>query len=191
MNDVTRILSAVEQGDPHAAEQLFPLVYEELRKLAALKLAQEKPGQTLQATALVHEAYLRLVDVHEAQHWDSRGHFFAAAAEAMRRILVESARRKKRQRHGGGRQRVDLQEAVSLADSPHDDLLALDEALTRLAAREPAKAQLVKLRYFAGLSIDEAADLMRISRTTAKRYWAFARAWLLAEIDDAEAERKA
>src|SRR5207253_408583 len=183
--EVTRILSAIEDGDPSAAGELLPLVYEELRKLAAQRLAQEKPGQTLQATALVHEAYLRLVDDNKAQHWDSRGHFFAAAAEAMRRILVESARQKKRLRHGGGRRRVDLQEAVSLADSPQDDLLALDEALTRLAAREPAKAELVKLRYFAGLSIDEAADLMHISRSTAKRYWAFARAWLLAEIDDA------
>jgi RNA polymerase sigma factor (TIGR02999 family) len=189
VSEVTRILSAIEHGDPKAAEQLLPLVYDELRQLAAQKLAQEKPGQTLQATALVHEAYLRLVDVEKAQHWDSRGHFFAAAAEAMRRILVESARKKKRLRHGGGHQRVDLHEAVSLVDSSHDDLLALDEALTRLAAREPAKAKLVKLRYFAGLSIDEAADLMRISRTTAKRYWAFARAWLLAEID-AEPEEK-
>jgi len=190
MSDVTRILSAIEDGDPSAAHQLLPLVYHELRKLAAQRIAQEKPGQTLEATALVHEAYVRLVDGDIAQHWDSRGHFFAAAAEAMRRILVESARKKKRQRHGGGRRRVDLQEAASLADSPQDDLLALDEALTRLAAREPAKAELVKLRYFAGLTIDEAADLMHISRTTAKRYWAFARAWLLAEISDAEAERK-
>lgn len=190
MNEVTRILSAVEQGDPRAAERLLPLVYDELRRLAAQGLAHEKPGQTLQATALVHEAYLRLVDDEKAKQWDSRGHFFAAAAEAMRRILVESARKKKRHRHGGGRCRVDLQDAVSLADSPNDDLLALDEALTRLAAREPAKAELVKLRFFAGLSIDEAADLMRISRTTAKRYWAFARAWLLAEIGDAEAEKK-
>src|SRR5437763_10150443 len=189
MTELSGLLSAIEQGDPHAAERLLPLVYDELRRLAAQRLAQEKPGQTLQATALVHEAYLRLVDVGQAQHWDSRGHFFAAAAEAMRRILVESARKKKRHRHGGGRRRVDLQEAVSLADSPQDDLLALDEALTRLAAREPAKAELVKLRYFAGLSIDEAADLMHISRSTAKRYWAFARAWLLAEIDDAEAGR--
>jgi RNA polymerase sigma factor (TIGR02999 family) len=190
MSDVTGILSAIEQGDPSAAAQLLPLVYDELRRLAAQRLAQENPGQTLQATALVHEAYLRLVDVEQAQQWDSRGHFFAAAAESMRRILVDSARKKKRQRHGGGRRRVDLQEAVSLADSSQDDLVALDEALTRLAAREPAKAELVKLRYFAGLSIDEAADLMHISRTTAKRYWAFARAWLLAEIDDAEPERK-
>jgi RNA polymerase sigma factor (TIGR02999 family) len=196
MSEVTHILCAIEQGDPHAARELLPLVYDELRRLATQKLKEEKPGQTLQATALVHEAYLRLVaspgreSGEDEPHWDSRGHFFAAAAEAMRRILVESARKKKRQRHGGGRHRVDLQEAVSLAHSPPDDLLALDEALTRLAAREPAKAELVKLRYFAGLSIDEAADLMRISRTTAKRYWAFARAWLLAEIDDAEAERK-
>jgi RNA polymerase sigma factor (TIGR02999 family) len=190
MSEVTRILSAIEQGDPHAAEQLLPLVYDELRKLAAQRLAQEKPGQTLQATALVHEAYLRLVGGGQTLDWDGRGHFFAAAAEAMRRILVESARKKKRQRHGGGRRRVDLQEAVSLADSCHDDLLALDEALTRLAAREPAKAELVKLRYFAGFSIDDAAALMHISRTTAKRYWAFARAWLLAEIGDAEPEKK-
>src|SRR5262249_38537644 len=146
MTDVTRILSAIEQGDPAAAEQLLPLVYDELRQLAAQKLAQEKPGQTLQATALVHEAYLRLVDVEQAQHWDSRGHFFAACAEAMRRILVDSARKKQRLRHGGGRRRVELQEAVSLADSPQDALLALDEALTRLAACEPAKAELVKLR---------------------------------------------
>jgi RNA polymerase sigma factor (TIGR02999 family) len=191
MSDVTHILSAIEHGDPNAAEQLLPLVYDELRQLAAQRLAQEKPGQTLQPTALVHEAYLRLVDVDQAQQWDSRGHFFAAAAEAMRRILVESARKKKCLRHGGAVRRVDLQEVASLADSPDDDLLALDEALTRLAAREPVKAELVKLRYFAGLSIDEAADLMHISRTTAKRYWAFARAWLLAELDDAETERKA
>src|SRR5262249_37022172 len=190
MSEVTRILGEIQDGDPYAADQLLPIVYDELRKLAAQKLAQEKPGQTLQATALVHEAYLRLVGADPELTWDSRGHFFAAAAEAMRRILVESARKKKRHRHGGGRRRLDLQEAVSLADAPHDELLALDEALPRLAAREPAKAELVKLRYFAGLSIDEAADLMRISRSTAKRYWAFARAWLLAEIDDAEAERK-
>jgi RNA polymerase sigma factor (TIGR02999 family) len=159
-------------------------------------MAQEKPGQTLQATALVHEAYLRLVaspgrkSGESEQRWDSRGHFFAAAAESMRRILVESARKKKRQRHGGGHRRVDLQEAVSLDSSSQDDLLALDEALTQLAAREPVKAELVQLRHFAGLSIDEAADLMHISRSTAKRYWAFARAWLLAAIDDAQPDRK-
>ena len=191
LSEVTQILGQIDAGDGGAAERLLPLIYQELRQLAAARMAHERPGQTLDATALVHEAYLRLVGDAAGQHaprWDSRGHFFAAAAESMRRILVESARKKKRHRHGGGRYRVDLQENLSLADSPHDDLLALDEALTRLAAREPAKAELVKLRYFAGLSIDEAADVMHISRTTAKRYWAFARAWLLAEIDDAEAE---
>jgi RNA polymerase sigma factor (TIGR02999 family) len=157
VSEVSRILSAMEQGDPHAADQLLPLVYDELRLLAAQRLANEKPGQTLQATALVHEAYLRLVG---DQQFDNRGHFFAAAAEAMRRILVESARKKKRQRHGGGRHRVDLQEALSLADSPHDDLLALDEALTRLAAREPAKAELVKLRNrCAGIGVSRHAAL--------------------------------
>ncbi len=191
MTELARILDHIKHGDPSAAERLLPLVYGELRKLAAQKLAHEKPGQTLQPTALVHEAYLRLVGSDPEQSWDNRSHFFAAAAEAMRRILVERARKSKRLRHGGGRRRVDLQEAMSTADPPHDDLLALDEALTRFAAREPVKAELVKLRYFAGLSIDEAADLLRISRTTAKRYWAFSRAWLLAEIDDAdfEAER--
>jgi RNA polymerase sigma factor (TIGR02999 family) len=187
MNEVTRLLSAIEQGEPQVAERLLPLVYEELRSLAAAKLAQEKPGQTLDATALVHEAYLRLVDVKRIQRWDSRGHFFAAAAEAIRRILVESARKKKRLRHGGGRQRLDLDQALSLAEAPRDEFLALDEALKRLSVREPAKAELVKLRYFAGLSIEEAAELLRISTTTAKRYWAYARAWLLAEIGDAAA----
>ena len=183
MNDVTRILSAIEQGDPAAAEQLLPLVYDELRKLAAQKLAQEKPGQTLQATALVHEAYLRLVGAEQSGgHWNGRGHFFAAAAESMRRILVESARKKKRQRHGGGHRRVDLQEAASLAESSHDDLLALDEALTQLAAREPAKAELVKLRYFAGLTLEEAATLLHISPATATRYWTVARAALFADL---------
>jgi RNA polymerase sigma factor (TIGR02999 family) len=189
MSDVTRILSAIEQGDPSAAEQLLPLVYGELRKLAAQKLAQEKPGQTLEATALVHEAYLRLVDGERrgsSPPWDSRGHFFAVAAEAMRRILIENARKKKRLRHGGGRCRVDLEEAVSLTEAPRDELLALDEALTRLTALEPVKAELVKLRYFAGLSIEQAADLLGISRSTAKRYWTYARAWLLAEIGDAQ-----
>jgi RNA polymerase sigma factor (TIGR02999 family) len=190
MSDVTRILNAIEQGDPHAADELLPLVYEELRKLATERMAQEKPGQTLQATALVHDAYLRLVDGEKAQHWDSRGHFFAAAAESMRRILIENARKKKRLRHGGGLHRVELQDDAAPADSDQDDLLALDEALTRFAAIEPAKAELVKLRYFAGLSIDEAADLLHISRTTAKRYWAFARAWLLAEIGDSGPENK-
>ena len=183
MNDVTRILSDVEEGDPHAAEQLLPLVYEELRKLAAQRLAQEKPGQTLEATALVHEAYLRLVDVEKAQHWNSRGHFFAAAAEAMRRILVDNARRKQRPKHGGGRQRIDLDEALPSAD-PQDDLLAIDDALNRLAAEEPVKAELVKLRYFAGLSLEEAAACLSISPATAKRYWAVARAWLFAALSE-------
>jgi RNA polymerase sigma factor (TIGR02999 family) len=185
MSDVTRILSRIDAGDKKAAEQLLPLVYEELRKLAAARLAREKPGQTLQATALVHEAYLRLVGNAEGeQAWDSRGHFFAAAAEAIRRILVEQARKKARVRHGGGRNRVNLEEAVSLADDPGDGLLQLHEALSRFAALEPAKAELVKLRYFAGFSVDEAADLLGISRSSAKRYWAYARAWLLAELHD-------
>ncbi len=190
MSDVTRILSSIEQGNPAAAERLLPLVYEELRKLAASKLAQEKPGQTLQATALVHDAYLRLVDVEKAQHWDSRGHFFAAAAEAMRRILVESARKKGRVKHGGEQQRVDFEQVAQFAVSPRMDLVELDEALTRFAEIEPQKAELVKLRYFAGFSIDEAADLLGISRTTAKRHWVYARAWLLAELSNAEAAEK-
>jgi RNA polymerase sigma factor (TIGR02999 family) len=184
MTDVTQILNAIEQGDPSAAEQLLPLVYDELRKLAAQKLAQEKPGQTLEATALVHEAYLRLVDVDLAQHWNSRGHFFAAAAEAMRRILIEDARRKRRPKHGGDRQRIVLDEALPQADR-HPDLEALDEALTRLAAQEPAKAELVKLRYYAGLSLAEAARCLGISEATAKRYWAVARAWLFAALSEA------
>ena len=186
MSDVTRILSQIESGDPTAAEQLLPLVYDELRKLAAAKLAQEKPGQTLQATALVHEAYLRLVDVDQAQHWDSRGHFFAAAAEAIRRILVEYARKKARVRHGGGKKRIDLDEALLVAEESGDDVISLDEVLAKFASLEPVKAELVKLRYFAGCSIDEAADLLNISRTSAKRYWAYARAWLLAELHDAD-----
>ncbi|HKB37536.1 MAG TPA: ECF-type sigma factor [Gemmataceae bacterium] len=178
MSEVTRILSAIEQGDPHAAEQLLPLVYDELRRLAAQKLAQEKPGQTLEATALVHEAYLRLVDVERAQHWDSRGHFFAAAAEAMRRIVVETARRKKRAKHGGGRERVEVELADLPTRLPPDDLLALDEALGRLEQIEPVKARLVTLRYFAGMTIEQAAAALNISRVTAHRYWTFARAWL-------------
>jgi RNA polymerase sigma factor (TIGR02999 family) len=184
MTDVTRILSAIEQGDPHAAEQLLPLVYDELRQLAAQKLAQEKPGQTLQATALVHDAYLRLVDVNEVQHWDSRGHFFAAAAEAMRRILIDNARRKRRPKHGGERRRVDLDAAASVAEAPADDLLALDEALTKLAAEEPIKAKLVKLRLFAGLSVPEAAKVLGLATRTAERYWTYARVWLYAELND-------
>jgi RNA polymerase sigma factor (TIGR02999 family) len=178
MSDVTGILSAIEQGDPHAAQQLLPLVYDELRKLAAQKLAQERPGQTLQATALVHEAYLRLVDVEPAQHWDSRGHFFAAAAEAMRRIVVETARRKKRAKHGAGRERVEVELADLPTRLPPDDLLALDEALGRLEQNEPVKARLVTLRYFAGMTIEQAAAALNISRVTAHRYWTFARAWL-------------
>jgi RNA polymerase sigma factor (TIGR02999 family) len=189
MSDVTRILSAIEQGDPHAAEQLLPLVYDELRKLAAQKIAQEKPGQTLQATALVHEAYMRLVACggrkppENAEGWDSRGHFFAAAAEAMRRILIDNVRRKQRPKHGGDRQRVHLNEALSVA-SPPEDLLALDEALAKLAQQEPAKAELVKLRYFAGLTLGEAAACLGISPATAKRYWAVARAWLFAALSE-------
>ncbi len=182
MSEVTHILSAIEQGDPHAADQLLPLVYDELRKLAAQKLAQEKPGQTLQATALVHEAYLRLVDTEKAQQWNSRGHFFAAAAEAMRRILVEQARRKQADKHGGGRLRVDLPEDLAGPESPSDDLVALDEALGRLERHEPAAARLVKLRYFAGLSHQEAADTLGISRGAADRLWALARAWLFRQL---------
>jgi RNA polymerase sigma factor (TIGR02999 family) len=181
MNEVTRILSAIEQGDPHAAEQLLPLVYEELRKLAAQKLAQEKPGQTLQATALVHEAYLRLVDTEKAQLWDSRGHFFAAAAEAMRRILVENARRKKRSKHGGDRQRIDLDSRIVFDPEP-DDLVALDEALGRLAIEDEPAAALVKLHFFAGLAIEKAGELRGLSRASAYRLWAYARAWLRADI---------
>jgi RNA polymerase sigma factor (TIGR02999 family) len=178
MSGVTQILSAIGGGDAAAASRLLSLVYDELRTLASAKLAHEKPGQTLQATALVHEAYLRLVDVEQAQHWDGRGHFFAAAAEAMRRILVETARRKQRIKHGGERPRVDLDEACSISSAPSDDLLALDEALAKLAVEAPAKADLVKLRYFAGLTVEEAAAAMGISPATAKRYWAYARAWL-------------
>ena len=187
MHEVTRILSAINEGDAHAAAQLLPLVYDELRKLAAQKLALEKPGQTLQATALVHEAYVRLVDRDEVQHWDSRGHFFAAAAEAMRRILIDNARRKRRPKHGGDRRRVDLDAAASVADVPAEDLLALDEALTKLAAEEPIKAKLVTLRLFAGLSVPEAAKVLGLSTRTAERYWTYARLWLYAELNDSGA----
>jgi RNA polymerase sigma factor (TIGR02999 family) len=186
MNDVTRILSAIEQGDPSAADQLLPLVYDELRKLAAQRLAQEKPGQTLQPTALVHEAYLRLVEVERAQRWNSRGHFFAAAAEAMRRILVERARRKHRQRHGGGRRRVRLGDLPAVERSP-EDLLALDDALTKLAAEDPAAADLVKLRFYAGFSVEEAADALAVSRAQGYRLWDYARAWLRCALDDESA----
>jgi RNA polymerase sigma factor (TIGR02999 family) len=183
MNDVTRILSAIEQGDPSAADQLLPLVYDELRKLAAQRLGHEAPGQTLEATALVHEAYLRLVGAAEEQHWDSRGHFFAAAAEAMRRILVENARRKHRQRHGGGRRRVHLGD-VPAAERAPDDLLALDDALTQLATEDPAAADLAKLRFYAGFSVAQAADALAISRTQGYRNWNYARAWLRCALHD-------
>jgi RNA polymerase sigma factor (TIGR02999 family) len=185
MSEVTRILSALEQGDPHAAEQLLPLVYDELRQLAAQKLGKEKPGQTLQATALVHEAYLRLVDVDKAQHWNSRGHFFAAAAEAMRRILVDNARRKKRPKHGSDRKRVDLDEACCLADDEGDQVLLVNDALDQLGQESPEKAALVKLRYFAGMSTQEAADALGISRATADRYWSYAKVFLYCALEDA------
>jgi RNA polymerase sigma factor (TIGR02999 family) len=182
LSEVTRILSAIEQGDPHAAEQLLPLVYDELRKLAARKLAQEKPGQTLQATALVHEAYLRLVGTDEVPQWNSRGHFFAAAAEAMRRILVESARRKGRLKHGGQWQRVELEANERIVQLPADEMLSLDESLTKLAEKDAQAAQLVNLHCFAGLSIEQAAEVLAISARTAYRDWAFAQAWLYREI---------
>jgi RNA polymerase sigma factor (TIGR02999 family) len=180
VSEITRILSAVSQGDPHAAEQLFPLVYDELRQLAAQKLAHEKPGQTLQPTALVHEAYLRLVGQEEPPPYQDRGHFLAAAAAAMRRILIDNARRKQTQKRGGGLQRQPL-EAVA-APEPDDELLALDEALQKLADRDPQKARLVELRYFAGLTGEQAAEVLGISPTTADRHWAYARAWLQAEV---------
>jgi RNA polymerase sigma factor (TIGR02999 family) len=178
MNDVTRILSEIEQGDPKAADLLLPLVYNELRKLAAQKLAQEKRGQTLEATALVHEAYVRLVDEDRSQQWDGRGHFFAAAAEAMRRILVENARRKRSIKRGGGLVRHDLENVELVIPGLGDDLLALDEALVRLAAKDPVKARLVELRHFAGLTLEQAAQALGLSTTTAHRYWTYARAWL-------------
>ena len=185
MHEVTRILSAIQLGDANAPRELLPLVYEELRKLAALRLTQEKPGQTLQATSLVHEAYLRLVDVALAQRWDGRGHFFAAAAEAMRRILIDNARRKARPKHGGNLERVNLDEAAAVTGptAPTDDLLALDEALAKLAIEEPAKAELVKLRFFGGLTIPQAAEVLGVSEATAERYWTYARVWLYAELE--------
>src|SRR6516225_4866739 len=183
MNDVTGILNAIEQGDPRAASQLLPLVYDELRKLAAQKLAREKPGQTLDATGLVHEAYLRLVDARSEPHWDNRGHFFAAAAAAMRRILVDNARRKQAERHGGGWQRHELLEAELAIDSTGEDLLGVDEALAKLARREPEIARLVEVRFFAGLTLAEAARCLGISVRTAHRHWAYARAWLRRELD--------
>jgi RNA polymerase sigma factor (TIGR02999 family) len=185
MTDVTQILSRIEAGDPQAADALLPLVYRELRRLATAKLAQEKRGQTLQATALVHEAYLRLVRGPMPLDWNGRGHFFVAAAEAMRRILVERARRRGRLKHGGGRRRVELGDiALASAEQPSVDLMALDEALTKLATLQPAKAELVKLRYFAGLTTAEAAQVLGVSVATAERYWAFARGWLFSELAD-------
>jgi len=183
MSDVTQILSAIEQGDPHAAEHLLPLVYEELRKLAAQKLAQENPGQTLQATALVHEAYLRLVDTAKAQSWNSRGHFFGAAAEAMRRILVENARRKQADKRGGRARRIPLDAANVGYHSLAEQILDIDEALTRLAAEDPQAARLIQLRYFAGLSIEEAADVAGISRSTAYEHWSYAKVRLKTLLD--------
>lgn len=182
MSDVTRILSSIEQGDPHAAGELLPLVYDELRRLAAARLLREPPGQSVQPTMLVHEAYLRLVDTDAAPHWNGRGHFFAAAAEAMRRILIENARRKRSERHGGQMRRVDLETVDPGAREREDELLDLDEALGRLEERWPEKAQLVKLRYFVGMTIPEAAETMGISHATAERHWTFARAWLHAQI---------
>jgi RNA polymerase sigma factor (TIGR02999 family) len=182
MNEVTRILSAIEQGDPKAAGELLPLVYGELRRLAKQRLAQEKPGQTLQATALVHEAYLRLVDGEAVQRWDSRGHFFAAAAEAIRRILVDNARRKRAEKHGGQLARQELDDVDIAAPAPSADLLALDEALAKLEVEDPVKAQLVKLRYFAGLTEEDAARVLGLSRTTVQRHWRYAKAWLLDEL---------
>ncbi len=184
MTDVTRVLSAIEQGDPHAAEQLMPLIYVELRRLAAQRLAHETPGQTLQATALVHEAYLRLVDVDRAQHWNSRGHFFAAAAEAMRRILVEQARYKRSAKGGGQLQRVELDDEQSAAPSRNVDLIALDEALNKLANHDRRKAELVKLRFFAGLTIRQAAAALGIAESTADADWAYAKSWLRLELAD-------
>jgi RNA polymerase sigma factor (TIGR02999 family) len=182
MNEVTQILSCIEQGDPHAAGQLLPLVYDELRRLAAQRLAEEKPGQTLEATALVHEAYLRLVDVDKAQQWNSRGHFFAACAEAMRRILVEQARRKGRHKHGGSCPRVEIEMDDLASPLPDEDLLALDEALTRLEAQDPLRARLVRLRFYAGLTNDQAAEILGVSASTARRSWRYARAWLHREL---------
>jgi RNA polymerase sigma factor (TIGR02999 family) len=189
MSDVTRILSAIEQGDPHAAEQLLPLVYDELRQLAAQRLAHEKPGQTLQSTALVHEAYLRLVDTEQAQQFNGRGHFFAAAAQAMRRILVEQARHKKSAKGGGQRQRVPLDEEHVAAPGQDVDLIALDEALDRLAHRDCRKAELVKLRFFAGMTIQQAAAALGIAESTADADWAYAKAWLRVELAAASDQR--
>ncbi len=188
MQDVTAILNAIEGGDPRAAAQLLPLVYEELRKLAAARMADEAPGHTLNATALVHEAYLRLVGPADEAHWDNRGHFFAAAAEAMRRILVDAARRKRTEKHGGGRRRVDLPDVPAHPEVVDEKLLALDAALTRLAAEDPVAARVVELRHFAGLSIEEAADALGLSRAAAYRHWTYARAWLRDAVSGAESD---
>ena len=185
MSDVTRILNAIQEGDARAADELLPLVYDELRQLAAQKLSQEKPGQTLQATALVHEAYIRLVGAVNP-NWDNRGHFFKAAAEAMRRILIENARRKQSLKYGGGRQRVDLDEKYLAIDCQSDELIALDEALIKLQERDPETADLVKLRYFAGLTFEQVAEIQGITRQTAAEHWSFAQAWLHKEITKAD-----
>jgi RNA polymerase sigma factor (TIGR02999 family) len=186
MNDVTRILSAIDPGDPQTPEALLPLVYDELRRLARQKLAREAPGQTLQATALVHEAYLRLVDTERIESWDSRGHFFAAAAEAMRRILIENARRKQTEKLGGKRSRTAIDEVEIESGAPAEDVLALDEAITKLALEDPVKARLVNLRYFAGLSVNDAAKLLGISHATAYRHWRYAKVWLYCELQRTE-----
>ena len=184
MNEITQVLERIQNGEPSAAEALLPLVYEELRKLAAQKMAQEKPGQTVQATALVHEAYLRLVDVEKRQCWDGRGHFFAAAAEAMRRILVDTARRKRTEKHGGHRRRVELRDVPAKPDAADEQLLALDAALTELAAEDAVAARVVELRHFAGLSIEDAAATLGLSRATAYRHWTYARAWLRDALEE-------
>ncbi|MCI0737446.1 MAG: ECF-type sigma factor [Gemmataceae bacterium] len=188
MSEVTRILSAIEGGDGAAAAELLPLVYDELRRLAAQKLGQEKPGQTLQATALVHEAYLRLVGTEQIENWNSRGHFFAAAAEAMRRILIENARRKKSEKHGGQWQRVSLDDAAALAAAPHEELLALDAALEELNQNDPTAGKLVKMRYYAGLTMEQAAEALGLSLATAYRHWTFARAWVHSRLGAAGAD---
>jgi RNA polymerase sigma factor (TIGR02999 family) len=192
MTEFTRIISAMEGGDPHAAAQLLPLVYNELRRLAAAQLAQEKPGQTLDATALVHEAYLRLIadqpDAQAGENWANRGHFFAAAAEAMRRILVENARRKKRRKHGGEQERIDVELTSLPTRMTSDELVALDQALEQLQRHDAVKAQLVTLRYFGGMTIEQAAEVLNISRVTAHRYWTYARAWLHQRITGSKPE---
>lgn len=185
MNDITSILSDIEQGDPRAAERLLPLIYDELRRLAAQKMALERPGQTLQATALVHEAYIRIVDANRVQHWNSRGHLFAAAAEAMRRILVEQARHKGTAKAGGDFQQISLSGIEPLLPTPAVDLLELNDALDKLAAKDPRKAELVKLRFFAGLTIEQVAEALGVSTSTADADWAYAKSWLRIAMSDA------